>query len=497
MGLLENFRAARSFRTVNLVLQAVLFLTLFAGLNYLAGSSSWREGPWRCDLTRFRRYTLSPETVAYLGELSRPARIVVTLSEDAAAPDLRGLLREYAYATESNPDGRISVEYLDVDLRRREAEQLNIDQPGLVVLFCGDNRRTLSVGDLYGYEDQKVSAFLGEQVVTSAILDVSSAGKKRIYFLVGHSELRPDDVDPARGLSAARGLLEQRNFKVDVLDLTTARRIPEDASLLIAAEPRSPYSPSEEETLRQYLSVNDGRLVLFLAPGYRHGLDDLLSDWGVTVDDDILRDSGADNVAEDGDFIITAFTAHPVTQGLLHSSYKASLRVGMARTVRPDTARAAGNGLDCATLAASSPTAWGEVDYASRRQAVFNPRADIRPLPGFDPPNRLGIAVASEHVAARGNLPFSVRTGRLVVFGTGDLIDNARIANAGVLDVLLGAVRWTVDRDTQLNIPARPVERFQLSLSARELENLRYCLMFALPGLAAALGLVVYWSRRS
>jgi hypothetical protein len=384
-----------------------------------------------------------------------------------------------------------------VDLRRREAEQLGIDQPGLVVLICGENRRTLPVGELYRYENQQVSAFLGEQVLTSAILDVSTAGEKKIYFLTGHSELRPDDVDPVRGLSDARKLLEERNFKVDVLDLTTERRIPADASLLIAAEPRSPYSPSEEEMLRQYLGVNDGRLILFLAPGYRHGLDGLLSDWGVTVDDDILRDSGADNVTEDGDFLVTAFSAHPVTQGLIHSSYKASLRVGMARTVRPDAARAAGNGLDCVTLAASSPTAWGEVDYAARRQAVFNPRADIRPLAAFDPPNRLGLAVASERVAARENLPFSVRTGRLVVFGTGDLIDNARIASDGVLDILLGAVRWTVDRDTELNISARPVERFQLSLSARELENLRYCLMFALPGLAAALGLVVYWSRRS
>ena len=37
-------------------------------------------------------------------------------------------------------------------------------------------------------------------------------------------------------------------------------------------------------------------------------------------------------------------------------------------------ARAAGNGLDVVTLAASSPTAWGEVNYRARGAAVFNPR---------------------------------------------------------------------------------------------------------------------------
>ncbi len=39
----------------------------------------------------------------------------------------------------------------------------------------------------------------------------------------------------------------------------------------------------------------------------------------------------------------------------------------------------------------------------------------------MEPPDRLGIAVASERVAARDNLPFSVPGGRLVVVGTGDL----------------------------------------------------------------------------
>ncbi|MSU68000.1 MAG: ABC transporter, partial [Opitutaceae bacterium] len=57
-------------------------------------------------------------------------------------------------------------------------------------------------------------------------------------------------------------------------------------------------------------------------------------------------------------------------------------------------------------------------------------------------------------------------------------------------------VNWTVDRDTQLNVPARPIERFQLSLSADVFLKLRYALLFILPGLAALLGLAVYWARR-
>jgi hypothetical protein len=115
----------------------------------------------------------------------------------------------------------------------------------------------------------------------------------------------------------------------------------------------------------------------------------------------------------------------------------------------------------------------------------------------MEPLGRLGVVVASERVSVRDNLPFSVRGGRLVVFGTGDLIANNRIADAADFNFFMGAVNWTVDRDAQFNIPARPIERFQLSLSASELTRLRYSLLLLLPGAAAILGLIVYWTRRS
>jgi hypothetical protein len=57
-------------------------------------------------------------------------------------------------------------------------------------------------------------------------------------------------------------------------------------------------------------------------------------------------------------------------------------------------------------------------------------------------------------------------------------------------------VNWMVDRDANFSMPARVIERFQLSLSASELTRLRYSLLLALPSAAAVLGLFVYWTRR-
>ena len=467
-------------------------MTLVGGLNYLAKSHAWRK-----DLTRYRRFSLSAETLAYLRDLPLPVHIVVTSSAQTEDdPEIKGLLSEYAYATEGNPGGRISVEYIDLYEDRRKTEKYGVDKAGLVLLMCGDRRRVLTPDLMFRWENKVRKDFVGEQAVTAAILDVSNPDRKKIYFLVGHGELRPDDVDPAHGLSMARDELIQRNYDVGTLELAAARKIPADTSLLVSAWPREPFTPYEQELLRQYMGAGAGRLILFLAPFTQSGLKDLLiDDWGVLVDDDRVFDLGSDNMTEDGDLIIKAYAPHPITQVLL--DYEKFLRIGDVRSVRPLPARPAEAGLTVVTLAATSTTAWGEIDYQKRGIQPFTRGVDIKGLPNMDPPDRLGIAVASEKVAVRGSLPFSVPGGRIVVIGTGDMISNARIANTGSEGLFLGAVNWTVGRDTALNVPSRPINRFQLSLSAGELARLRYTLMLALPGVAALLGIGVYWTRRS
>jgi len=264
---------------------------------------------------------------------------------------------------------------------------------------------------------------------------------------------------------------------------------------VVAVAPQGRFQALEQELLRQYLATSAGRVIMLLAPGSPHGLEDLLLDWGILVDDDLICDTGTQNMTEEGELLLRFLAPHPVTQTLI--DYNLYPRVGPARSVRPDPGRSLGNGLTVTTLAATSTTAWGEVSYRLHGAYEFTPGVDIRSLPGMEPKDRLGVIVASERVSVRDNLPFSVRGGRVVVFGTGDLIANNRIADVANQNIFLSAVNWTVDRDAQFNIPARPIDRFQLSLSAGELSRLRYTLLLALPGAAAVLGLIVYWTRRS
>ncbi len=494
MALIESFRAVRWVRTLNLVLQAVLFLTFFGGLNYVA-----KNHPSRFDLTAQRKFSISPESLSYLKNLERPVHIIMTMSPEVENTEVKGLIDEYVYASEDRPAGRISKETLDVYQNRKRAEELGIDQAGIIVLRSGDRTRVVTIDELYTLKNKKRDSFHGEQTLTAAILDVSSATRRRIYFLTGHSELKPSDSEATRGLSGLRDQLKLRNFEIEEVDLTVTRKVPPDAALLVAVAPQSAYSRAEQELLRQYLGANAGRMILMLAANNNLsttalGLDDLLLDWGVLVHNDVILDTGPENVTDTFDLLIWAYAPHPITKTLIDAGQK--LRLGMARTVVPDPGRTLGNGLKTVTLAATSPTAWGERGLRPGVIPRYDPGIDTRPIPGMDPPDRLGLIVASERLAVRDNLPFSVRGGKLVVFGTGDLFANARLDTAGLM-LALNSVNWTVDRDTQLSIPPRPVERFELALSTADFSRLRLALLLGLPGAAMLLGLIVYWTRRA
>jgi hypothetical protein len=365
----DSFRAARWIRFINLILQAVLFLSLFAGLNYIALNHAWRF-----DLTENRRHSLSAETRAYLAELERNVRIIVTIGADnadeeleQARRDISGLLREYTYHTRNSPKGRIEVRHLDIYQGRREAEALGLDQPNQVVLITDRHRRVLTLGDFYTTRDLQREGFHGEATLTAALLDVTSAEKKKIYFLSGHGEMSPNDVDRRRGLSSLRDELRQRNFEVAGLDLSLTRKIPDDAALIVVASPLGPVKPFEEDLLRKYLSQRAGRVIMLLDPGVAHGLDLLALDWGVIIYDNVIYDLDPRSVTETSDQRLWRFSPDPesgITDNLINNDM--SLIVGMSRVVNDDAGRSRDEGLRVKKLIATSPEAWGESSYRLR-----------------------------------------------------------------------------------------------------------------------------------
>ena len=502
MHLFQSFRSARWLRSINLLLQALLFITLFVGLNQLA-----RHNSWRFDLTQLRRHSLSAETLAYLKKLGDgppvEIRLINTFPKDAAAAgpdappdldqinnDIAALLREYTYALETNTAVTLRVENIDVFQRPRDAERLKL-QPNRIYFIAGAGQpREVNLDDLYRTKNNQRTAFTGEHAFTAAILGVTNPEKKKIYFLTGHGEMDINSIDYARGLSEIRDALRERDYALATLDLSRARAIPADADLLLTIGAQTRYEPYEQELLRDYMTARAGRIILCATPGVAPtGLENLLAEWGILVDDTRIIDNRAATTGQPGsdDLIISSFpTPHPVVQTLIDNQLV--LRFGNTRSVRRDTARATDPGLSVTPLVLTGASAWGEYNYQLRRNHRFDPAVD---LPGPVP-----VVTAAERVAAKNDLPFSVRVGRIIAFGNSDFAANGRLRAGANNTFFFSAINWLVERDRSLNIPPRPIEKFQLALTGDQLARLRYTLLFGVPGVFALIGLVVYWTRR-
>lgn len=486
----NEFRSIRRLQNANRIVQIILGLSFIATINFL--SANYFK---RFDLTKSGAYTLAAESKAYIRQLEQPIEIIVTIPEETDLQGLEGirndlvkLLREYEFFSTRHGKKYVQVEFVDIYRQRTRAQELaskyNLTQENMILVICGDRVRQISTGDLYEYPDENARNFRGEQLFTSAILEVSSKQDKKIYFLVGHGEMRLDDVDKLRGLSQLESFLQERNFELATLDLMIQDNVPEDASLLVIASPQASLQPEEVEKLRRYMDDRNGRLIILIDPGRRHGMDDLFFDWGVLVEDAVVVDAGKGYRVQGGDLIIRRFAEHPITQIMI--DHQITALFGQSRAMRVDPTSANDSRLQVFPLIGTSDQSWAERDYRTQNPPVFDEQRDQK--------GPVIIATASTRSSGT-ELGITIPGGRLIVFGNSDFIANNRLQTFGNQTLFSNSINWTLDYKDLLDIPTRKLESYQIVISDRELNRMLY--YFAIiPVIVAGLGFIVFLVRR-
>lgn len=484
----ESFESNRWIWRINLFLQVILIFALFGIVNYIGMNVYVRH-----DLTRNRAFSLSPETISYIRELTEPVNFYVTIAPDEqdenidqAYRDVRGILREFEYVSRENPTGHIRVEMLNVYAQRVRAESLGIDQPNVVILESGGLKIPVFLDELYNTKNLERSQFQGEKVFTSRLLDVTSREKPVLYFLQGHGEMRLADVDPLRGISQLAASLQGRNYNTYELDLSSTRRVPEDADMVIILSPQSPILQAEQEILREYLNAGNGRVLIGVDPAREHGLEDLFFDWGILVDDVVAIETDPNFRDPAGDLRVRRMAPHPITQVLIDNQLP--VLMGFARSVRADPGRPLDDSLEVVELMATSESSFGESNYSQAGRPAFDPSRDLR--------GPIKLATVAER-KVDSQLGVNLPGGRVIAFGNTDFIANHRIVQStGNFTLFLNSVSWALARDNRLNIPARPVERLQLTLSQEQLAWARISILAGPSLIVALIGSIVYLSRR-
>lgn len=486
----NEFRFARRFRAVNRTIQILFGLSLIIALNFLA-SQYFR----RVDLTQSGNYTLAAETKAYIRELKEPVKIIVTIPDNPEVPEsaqihqhLQKLLREYEALGAQDGETLIEVEFVDIYRQRKRAQELdnlyNLTQENIILVARGEQTREIRQADLYEVENKEIAGFRGEKAITSAIIDVASDDADKVYFVVGHGEMRLDDVDPLRGLSQLESFLRERNYLLATLDLTVDSTVPEDADLVVVPSPQASFLPEEVEKLRRYMTERNGRMIVLLDPGRRHGLEDLFYDWGVLADDMTVVDTGTDFRSQTGDLIIRRFAEHPITDLLVE--YQITALFGQPRPVRTDPASMDNERIQVSQIVGTSDKSWAERDYRNQDPIVFNEGRDL--------PGPISIATVSTR-SAGSELGINIPGGRLAVFGNSDFISNNLLRAFGNRTLFFNTLNWSLSKNNLLNIATRPLESYQIVMSE---EDLRHLLLYfsIMPGGLALFGAFIFLIRR-
>ena len=486
----EDFKITTRIARLNLWLQVLLGILLYLGLNYVATRHYTR---W--DMSENRRNSLSPESVAYVKKLREPVEIYAVVSigrndSDSAAVvrDFNTLFGQYEYA--SNKNAPVSAKFVNAHIENKRAEELAArfgnDLDECVVVASGRRFKRIPISEFYGVEDGARKDFKGESLITSAILNVSSDKQNRIYFLKGHGEMSVKSANGARGLSEYAAALASHNYKVDELDLSEVKEIPEDADMIVVAGAKSAFLPREIDAIRKYLLKSNGRGLVFLDMGSLLGLEDVFYEWGIMSDDMLVLDSGGDYESASGDMLARNFPqkSHAIVHYLI--SMDMPVQFGSVRPVRPDMGAPVDEALKLEPIILSSKSSWGEKSYLRGGMQSYNSETDI--------PGPLPLAMTASR--KRGaDLGLTIPGGKLAVFGDENFIANKWFNRLGNSKLAINTVDWMFDENNMLNIAPRRLDSYSITLSQSEIYAL--ALRFgALPIAAALAGFIVFLLRR-
>jgi len=517
-------------------LKAALAVVLAAGAAVLAVDvADWRYV--RADLTAAHSNTLDDAVRDVVDKLPEPVTVDVFL-RPLAQPYLgvfqeaRDRVLEWLSVLQQARRDRVDVRVHDPkdfeEIQERQRE-LHTEGSNKVVVACGERRAELELfGELctvdWGnpsderfvrylveqgipgvvdrnwrqglpFRPAQLGDFLGDELLTQALLKVSSGKAPKVYFAKGHGEPALDGAEPTE-LGRMKAALERDGFELAEWDPLKAPGVPSDCEVLALIGPHQPYQERTRDAIRAY-AENGGRVLA--APDLSE-LDEQRA--GGVVD--VLRAAPFGIVTRPG-IVCQPFVGysgekidgteqcawllvdeHGMTPG---DQIAESLRARNRRVQFTFTPSFEGGNVDSDSSlllgASTSPQgSWRDLD----RDFRFNPAKGEKRGPF--------ALVVDKTLKPVKKDDGSVEQGRLVAVASAFFFDNQSLdVNR---DLVLNAFNWLAAREYQLRVkPLARSESFLDLQNSRARPILGYSLWLALPGVCAAIGLAVFLRRRN
>jgi ABC-type uncharacterized transport system involved in gliding motility auxiliary subunit len=450
----------------------IVLLGILVAINYISNREHKR---W--DLTANKQFSLSEQTKKIVGDLKKPL-VVKVFYESGQLQGLRDQLSEYQYASKA-----VTIDYVEANKDPVQAKKYDIQAVPTIVLEYDTRTERATQAD--------------EQSVTNALKKVLEGKAKKIYFVQGHGEHDPTASDRS-GYSGVADALKTDNFDVANLNLAQESKVPDDATVVAVAGPKTDYFPQEVDAVRAFLKKG-GKLILLIDPVDKPdaapltNLITLAKEWGVTVGNDVIVDaSGIGRMIGAGPEVPIATPTpggHPIT-----ANFRLMTAFPFARSVTP--IEGGSEGRVAQKLLETSPRSWAETDLKSLFAAK---PLELNPDKG-DKPGPVSIAVAVSGPAPdapAAAIPDAPKPeARVVIVGDSDFASNNALGIQGNKDLALNIANWTAQQENLIAIRPHDAQDRRIQLTEDQTQRVFWIALLVIPGLLLGNGVRVWWKRR-
>ena len=522
-------RGTGTWTRLSIGLEVALVIALAA---FAAGILTWlstRPGWWkRVDLTAEGRQTVDAGLAQLLAKLPRPATAEVFFRRldpplfEAGAEAQGRMLELLIVASNQFPEKLAVIDHdlTDVAAAAARMQELGLEEPNVVALHDGQHQVVLRLwhdlarldpGNPAMRAPPRLEAFLGDQALGNALLELGIDRAPAVYFSTGQGE-RDLYGTELFDLGSLHSALVADGFRVDTWNAGVDPELPADCDVLVVVDPAQPFPQAALESMQRF-AARGGRLLIVPSQS-QAALDGpgsmaaFLRTYGIEVQAGFVGHPLVNNLGQPtfGDPRCGVLSIgpegmdrnHPVTESLW--SLERRVVLSSARAFRRGTAPENGVLLD---VLRSPPAAWLDLPDAGGR-------LDWRPHPRHEESGSFILMLAAAFEApeppaqaAGGELEKlgveEQHVTRILAFGSPDAFGNGQSASTGPIDVnrdlVLNAFNWLASREHRLVIRPRQYVARLLDLSGGGQRALNRATL-ALPGLCLLAGALVWWRRR-
>jgi len=436
----------------NLLIYSTAVLGILALINYI----SYRHYSFT-DMTPDKKYSLSQQSTKIMKNLKQKVKVTAFVKE---LPELRSNPKRLFEQYQRGSD-KFSWTFVDPDKEPLTAKKFGVKRYDTFVVESASTKRFTGV--------------LSESELTNMIIGSLSNKKKVIYFIKGHGEKDIEDKSPL-GFFMAEEELKKENFKTASLVTASAKKIPDDASLVILAGPQTDLFKGEEALLDDYLK-RGGKLMFLADPMTIKKSANFTKKYGINLSDDIVLDKLSKALG--GDYTtpaVTDYGKHEITKDFSMITF-----YPIARSLKIADS---GSSFKVTPLAKTINDSWGETDFDmyAKGKASFNKQKDNNgPL----------VIVAVSQLTGKEK-----KGGVLFVAGDSDFVANAYIGQNGNKDFFMNSISWLAGEDSRIAIRAKNAKMDVWVIPINTIYGIGFLVLFIAPIIVISIGTVINLKRR-